>query len=885
MTEIRGAHSPLFGGRNQSRLTDAGPESKMPDSSHGFGETIYPRSPTLAAGFHDWHGHPQDCHRHLSCEYMHDACPVASPTSPNACQDSIHISSGAGRPPTGDANPATETSEADGSKSIQQFFWPTFACPLPTMSTNDVGFEGVADARSDASKATPEPGGIGEEKESYPSTQKRSAQMPNSPGSSVLAELDHLLDPSRTNNTDSVTVAAPDESGADCCGEEAFFGMMGGVDPQKPHPCIVLRGAFEKMRTGTRLSFEASEWDNSCVESISGDPISTSAREDNISGDHCTLSSFLAFQRHPPAGNQSEEQRGFTTRGSLDQNATRLQLSPDRGRDGDTHPTQQVVQQRRRLVPGTKSTPSSLNAGISQEVQTRSRGCGSDTSLQAVSVTADAKTQTRRTDKCHRGVQCGSTRIASLAFDELTKWHAELLGQLKLHTSAAEALTHKLLDEQRQKESGFQHLERSKMTAEELQGALQASSSSLADVRAELQSHMQTIKRLTEEGRAAECAHKTEKQCAQREHELLACALQAQLKHVTLQLEQLEEERRLEVNRHVRKTQIAKQQAEELDQQYTARILHLQAECEARGEAIKQAQSEILALRKEMRTKDSQHAQALHDIEYQKEADLVQSDAVQKRSALSLEKELLRSRLEADRLRVQLVGSQERLNAAHQIHRQEIHALKKDHESNLQQVRLEHKQSTLRHQQCMQELREMAALGKEELASGLDAQMQLWRDKTAELQEGVDKMSSKNIQSARTIQELMTAVASYKQVAEEMQAQLRNLTVADKQREVEAVVLRREREDLLQALQTSAAEHQAFREQALSMKNRLLRAVADKDDALRQAEACLADDIAISKSISIHRTNSITGCDYPAREATHRSYKDAVSPKKHHTSF
>ncbi|CBZ54679.1 hypothetical protein NCLIV_051060, partial [Neospora caninum Liverpool] len=872
MDDFDGDSSPHFGAARHSGSISGDIEPQTPDvfechDAHGNG-----KKGELPAVLQGRPNHSVHCERTTGSGPSGQCFSYSYPLCRRTSSDSNASPRNENSFVSEEASPLGGPDEHEEPTCTQRFLCPTFSCAVSSVGSNNFGIDQVTDPRTDSSAGTPPPSyGNRNGRDIQSSFSSQNSQHPISRGSSAS----RLTPASALSNTESedrnVAPLAEGEEGV-------LFGIVGGSDPEKPYPCIVLRSAIEAMSTGTSLSLGNDSGEGPSSGASICEPSSASKGAGHGTVD--TVTETFPFQDHSkgpcPSGIFEAEQEGYAGDACPDQTGRSLQIFPESMSDYDAWELHRM-HANTRIVSNRVMDARPQNDVVSQEVQTRLPARGLNKSVQTRTATADVRTQTKRAGRCQRGVQCDMTRkIASFAHEELVNQHSQVVRHLESKVSTVRMLNERLQDEQRQKEVGLQRLEEIQLFVEELQGLLRKTTRTLSSVRAELAEEKKRSERRTAEEQAYSRAQQSEKESTDREHQLLVCALQTQLKHARAQLEQAEEERQLEVSREVRKTVAAKQHAQELDQQYTAQLRLLQARYEEDSEAIKQAQEEILTLRKELRDKESQHARVLHDTERQKDAECAHVEATQKANALSIKKELMDRSLEVDRLRATLASLGERLNRVHHEHLLEVQVLERSHQAKIQQTLLEHKRALDSHKRYAQQLREMAAMGKEDFASGLETQRQCWEDRTARLRSEVEHARARDRQSAKTIAELKASAESYKALAGELQSDLRDKIATAHHREAELAILRCEREDLQQTLQASVAEYQTFREEAKIMKNKLLSAIDDKEEALALAEARLADEFTVLH-VDVAEPITRERCTHGKRKAARRRHMVPIS--------
>ncbi|KEP63895.1 UNVERIFIED_CONTAM: hypothetical protein HHA_237195 [Hammondia hammondi] len=884
MNDTDGHGSPQFGADGHSRLIGGDFESETQHAYRNQSENIKGQQldlPGALQGHHSHSIHRQIPSRTCASEWSKSSNHLRQRTPSEACDAFSNAYSGdqiSCR--SGEANPFRGTEGHEELNCAQRFFCPTFSCVLSNEGSNNVGIDQAIDPRTDSGAETPS-----SLPANYESNRCRdrhssaSSQKPGSRGSSAtpVSTPASGFSSSESAERDAGAVAESSDEGA-------FFGFVGGSVPGKRYPCVVLRRAVETMPTGTTLSCEINDRDDGpSSEASIFEPTSTSKDADRELAETLTKPSF-PFQNlceeNARLGLFEDHQERYVEDVCLDQSGRSMEIFPNSMTDYDDWELHHR-ELPRQIFSNIVANAHPPNEKVSQEVQTRFPERGSNASVQTSKATADVKTQTKRADRCQRGVQCGLTKkLASFAYEELANQHRQVQYQLETTVATVRMLSEHLRDAQRHKQSCLQRLEESQLFAEELQGLLEKSTSALSTVRADLEEQKETLQRQTAEQQAFARVQQSEKESSDREHQLMVSALQAQLKHTVAQLEQAEEEKRLEVSREVRKTLAAKEHAEKLDQQYTAELRHLQARYKEDDEAIKQAREEIHILRRELRERESQHARALHDTERQKDAERVHLEATQNATVLSIEKELLHRSLEIDRLRVKLVSFEQRLNSVQKEHLLEVQVLKRSHQEKLQQMLLEHRRALDSQERYAQQLREIAAMGKEDLASEKELQRQLWTDRTTRLQSDLEQANARDRQSAKTIAALKLSAESYKKLAGELQSELQDKIAAERHREAELAILRCDREELLQTLQTSAAEYRAFREEATMMKIKLLSAIDDKEETLRQAEARLVDELTVLQADMAQPAANSESCTHATAQATCQSNKGPVSRRK-----
>ncbi|KFG62355.1 hypothetical protein TGRUB_237195 [Toxoplasma gondii RUB] len=875
MNGTDGHGSPEFGADGHSRLIGGDFETETRHAHQSQSENIKGQQLDLPGELQGHHGH--SIHRQIpsrtcaserskSSNHLHQrTSSEACDAFPNAySRDQICCRSG-------EASPFRGTEGYEELNCAQRFFCPTFSCALPNEGSNNLGIDQATDPQTESGAETPStPPANYENNSCHDKHSSASSQKPGSRGSSATPV-------STPASGFSSSESAERDAGAfaESSDEDAFFGVVGGSVPGKHYRCVVLRRAIETMPTDTTLRSEINDRDDGRSSGASiCEATSTSRDADRDLAETLTKPSF-PFQdlceKNIRLGLFEDHQERYVDDVCLDQSGRSLEIFPNSTTDYDDWALhhRELPRQSFSNIVANAHPP---NEKVSQEVQTRLPERGSNASVQISKATADVKTQTKRADRCQRGVQCGLTKkLASFAYEELVNQHRQVQYQLETTVATVRVLSEQLRDAQRHKQSGLQRLEESLLFAEELQGLLEKRTSALSTVRADLEEQKETLQRLTAEQQTFARIQQSEKENTDREHHLVVSALQAQLKHTVAQLEQAEEEKRLEVSREVRKTLAAKEHAEKLDQQYTAELRHLQARYKEGDEAIKQAREEINFLRGELRERESQHARALHDTELQKDAERVHLEATQMATTLSIERELLHRSLELDRLRAKLVRFEQRLNSVQKEHLLEVQGLKQSHQEKLQQMLLEHRRALDSQERYAQQLREMVAMGKEDLASEKEFQRQLWTDKTARLQSDLEQANARDRQSAKTIAALKLSAESYKKLAGELQSELQDKIARGHHREAELAILRCDREELLHTLQTSAAEYRAFREEATMMKMKLLSAIDDKEETLRQAEARLVDELTVLQADMAQPAANSESCTHATAQATRES--------------
>ncbi|PHJ22460.1 hypothetical protein CSUI_003695 [Cystoisospora suis] len=663
----------------------------------------------------------------------------------------------------------------------------------------------------------------------------------------VTASLQQLRITQKDYNEATQDLGAAGGSESPCAGisstrtcQESPMVLSAGNKKTSGHPASLR--AIEMLRTGTRLTLAGSGWSEVSEASVS-EPGSTPSQAPLDGPADCLALQGTTFRESRLLECVAQDDKYSHFSGAVG-------LHPCRGRsrmcvgqdveleEGEVLWGETAGKECSAEMPPDREAPHT----VSQEVQTSvSSRC---VAVQNHVVHVEEKTQTRRISRCHRGVSCDLTRkIASLTEEAMKAQNAELTRQLDYHVATGATLTHDLQRERQVSQERLEAAEKGYLFSEELRSFLGSSNCALAEAKAAFENQKAVSESLKAELNTVRHAGQQDKDTLQQNHHLLIAAMQRQLKIAKEELSQLEEQKEMEVCRHRREAETAKQRAQGLEEHYTSQISHMQKSHQQTEEALTQAREEILKLRGESREKDVAYSRKLHETEAQSTAEQIQREATERAYQLSLEKDLLSCRLEIDRLRIRLDHSAEKLAATTQAHVAQLRALEESKTAQIRQKVAEHDAALSASRRREREMQELVDLQIEDVKCRTQLQQQAWEEERITSNLALTAVRRQCSDAVARVEELEALPAKYEESIRTLRKQVDDLSVARQQSEAEVASLLNERRDLLEALQSLAAEQRVFREEAERMKDRLLRAVADRDEALRRAEAFAVDQI------------------------------------------
>lgn len=633
------------------------------------------------------------------------------------------------------------------------------------------------------------------------------------------------------------------------------------ADAKKHCACPASGRAIEMLRTGTRLTLAESDCDGASDTSVS-EPGSRSSgiHQDGIA--ECCSAVGGGGEGRPDECSPQREKCSCPSECVDSYSGKRGELE-----EGEVFWTEGLCE----LCSVELAQAREAKRNASQEVQTRvSRR---SVAVQAHVARVEEKTQTRRQARCHRGISCNlAKRITSLTEEAMKEQNTKLTRQLDYHVTAERTLLHELQRERQLSQQLLEARETAHLFSEELLFFVSSTSCALVETKAALEHQRAVAETLKDDRDTLRQTGRRDIETLQQDHLLLLNAIQRQLKSAKDELLQLEHQKGLETCRYQREVEIAKQHAQGLEAHYTSQVLHMQRSQKQTEEALAQAQDEILRLRGESREKDISYSRKLHETESQSRTEQIQREASEKAYRLSAEKELLSCRLEIDRLQMRLDHAAEKLAVANQAHAAELRALKESNAAEIRQKTAEHDAALRASRRRERETQELAYFHVEDLKSRAQMQQQAWEQERSRSDLALATARRQCTDAEARVEELEALPPQYEESIRKLQKQVDDLTAARHHSAAELASLLDERQNLLEALQSLTAEHNVVRKDAECMKDRLLRAISDRDEALRRAEAYAVDEITNVRALGMKIAGSCLPDGGPKKDPLVRSY-------------